>query len=364
MGGLMHEDGMPPLAEAPPLSWFEFWPPTLFYLPVWAVALALAVRHRGLRLPLLANPHFPAGGLVGESKSAILDLVGPEGRAWFAPHATSEVRGDPGDLPRARAAIAAAGLGFPLVAKPDLGCRGAGVRPLADEAALVSYLARFPAGARLVLQALVDWPGEAGVFWVREPGAARGRILSLTLKYFPHVVGDGQSTLEELIRADPRAGKVPHLYLGRNAGRLGDIVPAGTRVRLAFAGSHSRGAIFRDGTGFVTPAMEARFEAIARTIPEFRFGRFDVRFRDFADLQEGRDFRILEVNGAGAEATHIWDSRTRLSQAYASLFRQWQLLFAIGAENRARGFRAEPAHAFIRRWREEKRLTPLYPETA
>jgi hypothetical protein len=360
----MHHDGMPRLDEAPPLSRFEFWPPQLFYLPVWTMALALAAWHRGLRLPLLANPHFPAGGLVGEEKSAILDMVAPEAKPWFAAHAHMEVTGDGQDLDRALAALAEAGLDFPLVAKPDLGCRGAGVRPVRDAAELARYIAAFPAGARLVLQTLIDWPGEAGVFWVKEPGQPRGRIFSLTLKYFPKVVGDGERTLEALIHADPRAGRVAHLYLGRNAGRLQEVVPAGETVRLAFAGSHSRGAIFRDGSHLVTPAMEARFEEIARGIPEFWFGRFDVRFQDFNDLADGRDFKVLEVNGAGAEATHIWDSRMPLKGAYASLFRQWRLLFAIGAANRARGFRAEPAAAFVRRWRAEKRLTPLYPETA
>lgn len=67
----------------------------------------------------------------------------------------------------------------------------------------------------LVLQEIVDWTGEAGIFWVKLPGSARGHIVSLTLKYVPHVVGDGRSTLEQLIRADARAGRVPHLYLER-----------------------------------------------------------------------------------------------------------------------------------------------------
>ena len=63
------------------------------------------------------------------------------------------------------------------------------------------------------------------------------------------------------------------------------VHPGGPRVvgpqaiRLAFAGSHSRGAIFRNGTHLVTPQMEARFDAIAKALPEFHFGRFDVRFK-------------------------------------------------------------------------------------
>lgn len=73
------------------------------------------------------------------------------------------------------------------------------------------------------------YEAEAGVFYVREPGGEGGRIVSLTLKYFPYVHGDGRSTLRELILADPRAGRVPHLYLPRHAARLDQVPEAGSR---------------------------------------------------------------------------------------------------------------------------------------
>jgi hypothetical protein len=54
--------GMPPfVGDQAPLSFYEFWPPKLFYIPIaftWAV---LALRHRGLTLPTVANPLFPDG---------------------------------------------------------------------------------------------------------------------------------------------------------------------------------------------------------------------------------------------------------------------------------------------------------------
>ncbi len=358
--------GMPPLEPAPALSVFEFWPANLFYIPVWIWAVGLSLRHLGVRLPLLANPLFPAGGLVGESKTQILDLIDGEAAAYVAPYVPFDRTMDPAeaDAPRALALAAASGLALPLVAKPDLGCRGAGVRPVRTPDELIAYLAEFPAGERLLLQTLIDVEGEAGVFYLRVPGEERGRIFSLTLKYFPHVEGDGLSTLRALILADPRAGPLSHLYLPRHQARLDEVLPAGQTLRLAFAGSHSRGAIFRNGNAWVTEPMTARFDAIAKAIPEFWFGRFDVRFATFEALREGRDFSIVEVNGAGAEATHIWDSRTRLVDAYQTLFRQFALLWQIGARNRSRGFRPEPLFWFVRRWRRETRLMNRYPPTA
>jgi hypothetical protein len=210
---------------------------------------------------------------------------------------------------------------------------------------------------------MVEAEGEAGVFYVREPGAARGRILSLTLKYFPHVVGDGHSTLKDLILADPRAGRVPHLYLSRFKEELNRVLAIGEAKRLVFSGSHSKGAIFRNGNPFITEAMRARFDAIADGIDGFHFGRFDVRFADFETFRRGEGFSIIEYNGAGAEATHIWDSRMSLIGAWSALFNQFALLFRIGAANRKRGFRPESWAAFLKKWWQEKTLVGLYPMT-
>ncbi|WP_211103895.1 D-alanine--D-alanine ligase [Skermanella pratensis] len=360
--------GMPPLDTAgDPLSAFEFWSMRRFYWPIALYALWLMVRYRGVTLPTAANPSFPGGGLVGESKSAILDLACAAAPDHVAPFVAIDRPGRPddpiGEALAAEAAMTAAGLGFPVVAKPDLGCRGAGVRLVRDPGELAAYLEGFPAGARLILQRHVAYEAEAGVFYVREPGRERGRLVSLTLKYFPYVHGDGSSTLRELILADPRAGRVPHLYLPRHAARLDQVPEAGEPVRLAFAGSHSRGSIFRDGTALVTPAMTARFDAIARAIPEFWFGRFDVRFADIVRLQAGEDFAILEVNGAGAEMTHVWDRSKSLRQARRDLMEQYRLLFAIGRANRDRGHRGQGLGEFWRAWRREKALTPHYPPT-
>jgi len=74
---------------------------------------------------------------------------------------------------------------------------------------------------------LVNCEGEAGVFYVREPHEAHGRILSLTLKYFPYVLGDGTSTLQQLILRDPRAGKLANIYLPRFEGRLMQVPALG-----------------------------------------------------------------------------------------------------------------------------------------
>ncbi len=350
------------------LSFFEFWPMWAFYPPIMLYAGWLMLRHRGVLLPTAANPSFPGGGFFGESKARILALAMQHILPWVAPFIAADRSAEADvsaieDRDTALSALAQAGLALPVVAKPDLGCRGAGVKLVRTPQDLLSYLEAFPRGARLLLQQLVAHEGEAGIFYVRRPGQARGKVVSITLKYFPYVYGDGRRTVRQLILDDPRAGRLSHLYLRRHTARLDDVLAAGQCLRLAFAGSHSRGAIFRNGSHLVTPEMEARFDELARSLPEFHFGRFDIRFRDFADVQAGHGFTIVEINGAGAESTHIWDRRTGLVQAWSDLMRQYRWLFEIGATNRARGFKPMGWSEFLCDYRREKDLTPQYPAT-
>ena len=344
------------------LSPFEFWPGWLFYAPVIAQWIALGLRYGDMSLPTAANPHIETGGLCGESKADILGLGGKVAQEAIAPWCRFEHDASTAaSLARAEQAVAAARLDYPLILKPDIGCNGAGVRLIPDVAALARALPDYPTGVRLVLQQFVPWEGEAGLFYVRLPHEAQGRLTSLTLKEAPCVVGDGRSTLRALILADPRAGRVPQLYLPRLAGRLDEVPASGERVRLVLAGNHCRGSIFRNGTPEITPALTARVEAIARDIPEFHFGRFDVRFESLAALRRGENFKIIEVNGAGSEPTHIWDARTTLREAWVDQFVHYRAAWEIGRANRKRGHRASGLPAMYRAWRLQRRLMASYP---
>ena len=90
---------------------WEFWPPWLFYLPVLAWRVWPAARYRSLTVFTAANPAFPDGGLVGESGSEILGMVGNRERG-----ARTAAAG-------AGEGVAAVG-GLPVVVKPDVGERG------------------------------------------------------------------------------------------------------------------------------------------------------------------------------------------------------------------------------------------------
>ena len=340
------------------LSPFEFWPGWMFYTPVVLYWLAMGVRYRSFCLPTAANPHVETGGLCGESKSSILDQVQPAQRRWIAPYIKVTVGHVDEDLLRRR--LAAEHITFPLVAKPDIGCHGDGVRLVHRPEQLAQALLLYPKDSVVLLQKLIDHPGEAGVFYVKVPGQP-ARITSLTLKHAPFVTGNGRSTLRELILAGERTREIADLYFGRLAGKLDDVLAAGEAFRLVFTGNHCKGSVFRDGRAEITSPLTRRIDEICGSMPDFHFGRVDLRFRDTASLRRGEDFSIIEINGVGSEATHIWDPSTTLVDAYRTQFEHYGLAFRIGDQMRRSGHRPSSPLALLRAWRRQSRMLASYP---
>ena len=241
------------------------------------------------------------------------DQVQPPQKKWLA-RAGAIVPGP--DAPaRARCLLARLALDFPVVAKPDIGWCGFGVRRIDDRAALDAYIAAYPAGETLLLQEYIDLPGEAGLFYRRWPGEARGSLLSLTER-----------------------APVP-----------------GTTVW-----SHRVGGRYCDSSHALTPALAEAVDAIARGMPDFHIGRFDVRYTTLDALGRG-EFKVLEINGAGSEAINFFGENVPFFASYRGLLAKTAMLFALAAESRARGAKPCGWRALCRAFLKQHRLLPLYP---
>jgi hypothetical protein len=235
-------------------------------------------------------------------------------------------------------------LTFPIVLKPDVGARGRGVHIIKTPEALFENLT---ADENQILQEFAAGE-EASIFYYRYPNEEKGRLFAVTEKRFPHVTGDGEATLEELILRDSRAVCLAAKYLERNAERLETVPAAGEKVQIVDIGNHSHGAIYLDGGWLKTDVLENKIHEICRDFEGFYFGRFDIRGGSFAELREAKNFKIVELNGVASDATKIYDSKNSLFEAYRSLFRQWKIAFEIGAENRRRGVAPTKISDFIK----------------
>ena len=323
---------------------FEFWPRSAFYPPIILYCIYLALRHRSATLFTLANPAIELGGLVGESKHAILE--GLSGAHEFVADYTLIPSGP---VERRQGALekfmAAHELDYPLVLKPDKGERGSGVRIVSSRQAAAAYLQEHD--DELIAQRYIAGR-EFGVFYIRHPDAERGYIFSITDKQPPSLVGDGVSTLETLILNDERAVLMARFFLASHAQQLDRVLADGEQFKLTELGTHSRGCVFLDGAWLQTEALSQRIDEISRSFDGFFFGRYDIRTPSVEAMQAGREFFIVELNGVSSEATHIYDPSNNLLSAWRTTARQWRIAFEIGAANRQRGHKSASVGEVVR----------------
>ncbi len=317
-------------------SYWEYWSLWWFYIPVYFYIAWLAIWSRFVFFFSSANPNIPLGGLAGESKWDILKHLPAE--------LTPETLYYP-NLPGAEQVLSdlkARQIQFPIVCKPDVGERGSGVAKIADIQALQDYLSKSPPGALLV-QEYIDLPLEVGILWYKLPNSngGKGKITSIVIKEFLTVTGDGKHSLEALIRQKPRAYLQVERLKQLWHQHWHQVIPVGKTILLEPIGNHCRGTAFLDGRKYINTELEKVFDKISTYLPEFYYGRFDIRTQSFEALNKG-EMKILEINGVTGEPAHIYHPGASIWIAWKTLFQHWYLIYKIAAANRKRGFKPTP----------------------
>jgi len=311
------------------LRHWEYWPFALVYAPIFLYWAWLSLRARSLFFFGAANPSITNSGFLMESKWQIYGLL-PEG-TYPKTLYCRKGEGVGGLLRR----LGDKGLSYPVMAKPDIGQRGLAVSLLEDECQLSVYALR--SKVDFLVQEYVDHPLEIGIFYYRMPGEETGHITGIVEKEMLSVTGDGVSTVEALLRQNERY-VLQLRSLRRTCSRMLNTVPgSGETIQLAPYGNHSRGAKFLDCGDRITARLEAFIDGLCRQIPGFYYGRLDIRFRSWDQLEAGEAFSIIELNGAGSEPTHIYDPGHSLSFAWREIIRHLDILYTISRENERRG---------------------------
>lgn len=327
------------------LNW-EYWSFTAVYLCIYPVWLLLCLRARSFFFFAASNPTIKNGGFLSESKKDIIAIIPPQYHpptAFFSIPANGDIVIQ--ELKKAR-------LQFPLIGKPNIGGRGRGVKVLRDERDVRNYVQQ--AYLDFHIQEFVPWKNEAGIFYCRYPDQPKGMITGIVRKEFLSVTGDGKHTIRQLLQQNKRS----LMYLesmDRIHGAAIDVVlPAGEKKILSPYGNHARGSKFLDDSHLADAELTNRIDEICQLIPSFYFGRLDIRFDTWDALKEGKNFSIIEVNGAGAEPTHMYDPRHSLFFAWKEIIRHWFILYRISRMNHKKGHRYLSWREGIAMFREDK----------
>lgn len=306
------------------LHW-EYWPFSLVYGPVMLYWVWFCVKARSLFFFNAANPSIENGGFLLESKKKIYDIISPE----YYP-STVFIKSNI-DSEKLLHIIKDSGLEFPLIGKPDVGGKGRLVKKLNSINEVIDYNATM--NEDFLLQKFVEYKNEAGIFYYRYPGEQKGHISGIVEKEFLNVTGDGFSSIEQLLLKEKRyilqLSSLKKIYKDE----LKKVLKKDESYLLVPYGNHARGAKFIDISFLIDDTLTYIIDALCRQIPGFYFGRLDIRFNTWEELKQGKNFSIIELNGAGSEPTHIYDPKHSIFFAWKEIIRHWNILYRISKLN-------------------------------
>jgi hypothetical protein len=307
------------------LTHWESWHYHVKYIPIAPVWLWYCARARSFWFFTASNPSLTFGGFEGEGKKEMYDQLPPRSypKSVFISTASS--------FSSVKELLESHHFSFPFVVKPDVGSMGLMFRKVNSEKQLKRYHKRMH--ANYLVQELIEYPLEVSVFYYLMPDAEKGTVTGFLLKQQPEVIGDGKSTLFQLIKKNKDLKYKLDEINARHRERLDMILPDGEKFILSHASNRSQGGKLINLAHEIDDKLVSLFDSISRHTKYFYYGRYDIKCSSIEDLKNGSRFSILEYNGAGAGIQHVYGNGLTLWQACATILQHWKILYRISIHN-------------------------------
>jgi len=308
------------------INW-EYWPSYMFYLPVIPYAFYLALKSRSFGFFSAVNPCMEGSGHGLESKYDTVQLLPKK----YKPKTLFIKTGD--EIAIILPKLTTYNIKFPSIIKPDIGFRGLLVKKINSENELTKYINKYNS-INLILQEFIEYKNECGIFYYRIPGEKSGTITSITLKKYLTVIGNGKSSILELITNDDRAKIYLALISELNKDKLHIVPLQNEEIILNVIGNHSKGTQFINGNHLISTELTSFLDNLSYNIKGWYYGRVDIKYNNFEELIKGENLKIIEINGIISEPTHIYDaSKGTYLNALKAIKNHWKLIYIIGVIN-------------------------------
>ena len=322
------------------LFFFEFWPFYVLYIPAYFYWFYLALKAKHPTYFTAVNPLMNNSGALKSSKHQYLKKLPQQ---WIPKtFKCSSLEAPDAVLKRLKENK----LDFPVVVKPDCGERGKGVHVIDSEAQFLERI-KHSNNSEMLVQSFCSYPNEAGILFYRFPDGKKKGISSITTKAFCSLTGNGTATVGQLLSENERVYHRMEALKIKFADDWDRVLASGEHFLVEPIGSHNLGTAFFERNDLNSTALEAQLIHWSNQLPGFYYGRFDVKFNRWEDLLQGKDFKIIEINGVNAEPTHIYNPGYKLRKAYRDIFFHMDLIYDISVQNRALGYRPKPLFLFL-----------------
>jgi hypothetical protein len=209
------------------------------------------------------------------------------------------------------------------------------VRVIENEQQLQVYHQKIQAG--WLIQEFVSYDVEVGLFYIRHPEEKKGKIVGLSEKRPLSVVGDGISTIEQLVKSDERASEYEETIYRKQKKQWHRVPSKGEFVQLIQTGNRKNGARLVELLNEVDDDLIGVFDKISHHSDQIFYGRYDIKCTSLEDLKKGKNFSILEFNGVHSGYGHLYHCGKSAREAYSAIYKLWKELFDICIVNHRRG---------------------------
>ena len=310
---------------------WETWHYLAKYIPIMPVWLWHCAKARSFWFFTPSNPTITFGGFEGESKQEMYEQLPPGSypkSIFIKPSLSFE---------EVETLLSKNSFSYPFAVKPDIGMMGFMFRRIHNQEEFRLYHKKMP--VNYFIQELVSYPVEVSVFYYRFPNQQKGTITGFLKKEFLEVIGDGKSTLWELMQNYERVRFRLEEMRSKHVDKLNDIIPEGEIYVLSYALNLSRGGRLVSLEHEKDEDLLKVFDDLSHYTKHFYYGRYDIKCTSIDDLKKGKNFSILEYNGCGAEPHHIYGNGNNLLQAYKIVLHHWKMLYRISRYNHKAGTR-------------------------
>lgn len=313
------------------ITHWETWHYLVKYIPLAPAWLWYCIRSRNPWFFTASNPTLTFGGFEGEGKKEMYEQL-PSGTypstIYINPSTAFE---------GIEKKITDSGFSYPFIVKPDIGMMGFMVRKISTSEQLKKYHETI--SIEYIVQTLVDYPVEVALFYYRLPHQKKGTISGMLKKEPAYVTGNGTATILQLMECSRNIRFKLEELKTRNAEQLHKILPPGERYNLSLASNRSQGGLVEGTDHEINENLQNLLDKWSLFSGKFYYGRYDIKCASVQSLKEGKDFYILEFNGAGAGIQHVTANNYSLFKAMAVILDHWEMMYRIASYNHKQGIK-------------------------
>ena len=311
------------------ITHWENWNYQLKYIPIGPVWIWYCIRSRNPWFFTASNPTLTFGGFEGEGKKEMYEQLPPDSYPKTIYINPTQA------FAAVEKMLTDNGFSYPFIAKPDVGMMGFMVRKISTVAQLELYHSTI--SIQYIIQNLVEYPVEVAIFYYRLPNNAKGTISGMLKKEPAYITGNGIDTIDRLMENNEHIRFKLEELKKRNTLQLQHILPAGERYNLSLASNRSQGGMLQGIDEEIDEKLKNLLDSWSHYSGKFYYGRYDIKCNSVTSLKEGKDFSILEFNGAGAGVQHILANNYSLFKAMGIILHHWKIMFQIARYNQKQG---------------------------